>query len=165
MSKLKPSFLSAVVVALSIVMLISAKAISQSMPSFQMQLTNGKSFSSGNLSHKQPLILIYFAPDCEHCQILMDTIFKKINEFKNSQIIMVTFKPIDEVIAFENHYETHKYQNIKVGTEIPIFYFRKYYQLENTPFTALYDKQGKLIISYKKETPVGDLIKHLKLLK
>lgn len=164
MFKLKPSFLSVVVVALLIVMLTSLKAMSQSIPSFQMQLTNGKSFSSGNLSPQKPLVLIYFAPDCEHCQILMDTIFKKINEFKNSQIVMVTFKPLNEVIDFENHYGTHKYQNIKVGTEIPIFFFRKYYQLENTPFTALYDKQGKLIISYKKETPVDDLIKHLKLL-
>ena len=165
MPKLKPSFLSVVAVALLVVMLMSVKAMSQSIPSFQMQLTNGKSFSSGSLSPKKPLILIYFAPDCEHCQILMDTIFKKINAFKNSQIVMVTFKPLNEVVDFENHYETHKYQNIKTGTEVPIFFFRKYYQVENTPFTALYDKQGKLIISYKKETPVDDLIKHLKLLK
>ena len=77
---------------------------------------------------------------------------------------MVTFKPLNEVVDFEKSYQTTKYPNIKVGIEIPIFFFRQYYNLQNTPFTALYDKHGKLIISYKKETPVDDLIKHLKVL-
>jgi hypothetical protein len=78
---------------------------------------------------------------------------------------MATFKPVNEVIEFEKSYQTSKYPNIKVGIEIPVFFFRVYYDVEKTPFTALYDKHRKLIISYKKETPVDDLIKHLKVLK
>jgi cytochrome oxidase Cu insertion factor (SCO1/SenC/PrrC family) len=152
-------------VFLLIGMLTSEKAISQSIPSFQMQLTNGKIFSSKNLSRTKPVILIYFAPDCHHCRILMDTFFKKINAFKSAQIVLVTFKPLNEVADFEKYYKTHNYQNIKTGKESPVLFFRNYYQLDNTPFTALYDKKGKLIISYKKETPVDDLIKNLKGLK
>ena len=151
--------------ALSFMMLITAEVKSQALPSFQMQLTNGKNYSSKSISHIKPLILIYFAPDCEHCQVLMDEIFKKINSFKKAEFVMVTFKPLNEVADFENHYQTNKYQNIKAGTESPIFFFRTYYKVENTPFTALYDKDGKLIVSYKKETPVDDLLKHLKQLK
>ena len=151
--------------AFFIAMFISAEVKSQALPSFEMKLTNGKAFSSQSLSHTKPLIIIYFAPDCEHCQVLMNEIFKKISSFKNAQFVMVTFKPLNEVAEFENLYQTNKYQNITVGTETPIFFFRRYYQVDNTPFTALYDKNGKLVISYKKETPVDDLVKHLKLLK
>ncbi len=158
----KISFLYIVLGIFVMSTLAPSKTISQPVPSFQMQLTNEKSFSSNNLSRIKPLIIIYFAPDCEHCQVLMDTLFKKINQFKKAQIIMVTFKPLNEVVDFENHYSTHKYQNIISGTEVPVFFFRKYYQVENTPFTALYNAKGKLIVSYKKETPVDDLIKHLK---
>jgi thioredoxin-related protein len=43
-----------------------------------------------------------------------------------------------------------------------VFFFQKYYQLQHTPFTALFDKNGKLIVSYKDYTPVDDLIKKLK---
>lgn len=146
-------------------MFSSSGAISQTIPSFQMQLTNGNSFTSKNLLPAKPLVLIYFAPDCDHCQVLMDALFKKISDFKNSQIIMVTFKPLNELVDFEKHYQTTKYQNIKVGTEKPIFYFKNYFQLMNTPFTALYDKKGKLVASYKKETPVDELIKQLKMIK
>jgi thiol-disulfide isomerase/thioredoxin len=138
--------------------------VAQSLPSFTMKLTNGKLFSAKDLSHEKPVIIIYFSPDCEHCQTLMNVFFKKIRDFNKAQIVMVTFKPVDEVVDFEKSYQTNKYPNIKVGIEIPVFFFRNYYKLENTPFTALYGKHGKFIISYKKETPVDDLIKHLKVL-
>lgn len=140
-------------------------AVSQSIPDFKMQLTNGKLFTAKDLSREKPVIIIYFAPDCEHCQVLMNEIFRKIQSFKKAEIVMATFSPLGEVIAFEKLHQTFKYSNIKVGIEKPVFFFRYYYHLENTPFTALYNKQKKLIISYQKQTPVDDLIKHLNALK
>jgi hypothetical protein len=92
----------------------------------------------------------------------MNAVFKNIKDFKKAQIVMVTFKPLNEVIAFQKNYQTAKYSNIKVGIEMPIFFFRKYFNLQQTPFTALYNKQGKLVASYKNETPVNDLIRRLK---
>jgi len=158
------SFCSVLLIVFLAILFSSKIAAAQSVPSFSMQLTNGKLFTDKDLPHKKPLIIIYFAPDCEHCQTLMNVLFKKIRDFKKAQIVMVTFKSLNEVVDFEKLYQTTKYPNIKVGTEIPIFFFRNYYNLENTPFTALFDGNGKLIISYKKETPVDDLIKHLKVL-
>ena len=136
----------------------------QKLPAFKMKLSNGKIFSSSEVSHTKPLIIIYFAPDCEHCQILMKGLFKRINEFKNAQILMATFESDDAVAGFVKQYQTAKYPNIKVGIEIPVFFFRRYYELEHTPFTALFDKNQKLIVSYKDYTPLDDLIKNLKLL-
>lgn len=158
------SFLKLVLVILSAILFSSNVATSQSIPPFKMQLTNGTVFSSKNLSHEKPVLIIYFAPDCEHCQVLMNAVFKNIKDFKKAQIVMVTFKPLNEVIAFKKNYQTDKYPNIKVGIEMPIFFFRNYFKLQNTPFTALYNKQGKLIASYKNETPVNDLIRRLKAL-
>ena len=164
MNKMKLSFLLFLIIITSAFLFSSNMTIAQSMPAFRMQLTNGKIFSAKDLSKDKPVIIIYFAPDCEHCQALMNEILTKIQNFKKAQVVMVTFKPVNEVIDFEKHYQTAKYPNIKVGIEIPIFFFKNFYNLQNTPFTALFSKQGKLIISYQKETPVDDLIKHLKLL-
>jgi hypothetical protein len=94
----------------------------------------------------------------------MNAFFKKVNDFKKAQIVMVTFKPLNEVIDFEKQYKTDKYPNIKVGIEIPVFFFKNYYKLDQTPFTALYDKHKRLIIAYKNQTPIDDLIRHLKAL-
>ena len=70
-----------------------------------------------NLPKTKPLVLIYFDPDCDHCQKLMKEFFQKIDAFKKAEIIMVTFKPVEEVAAFEKQHNTQKYPNIIVGTE------------------------------------------------
>lgn len=136
----------------------------QRIPAFEMKLSTGKIFSSTNVSSKNPTILIYFAPDCEHCQALMKQIFSQINTFKNTQIILVTFEPVQVLPAFEKQFHTGKYSNIKVGSEVKPLLLQKYYQLQHTPFTALFDKNKKLVISYKDFTPVNDLVKKLKAL-
>jgi peroxiredoxin len=143
-------------------LLSSTVSFAQNMPAFSMQLTNGKVFTAKDLPAKRPVVIIYFSPDCEHCLSLMNALFLRIQDFKKAEIVMATFKPEEEVIEFEKNYNIAKYPNIKVGIEMPVFFFRKLYNLENTPFTALFDRSGKLVVSYKKDTPVDDLVKHLK---
>lgn len=143
----------------------SQKSLSQSLPEFTVQLTNGKLLTKKDISHTKPFILIYFAPDCGHCQALISELLKRINECKKSQILLVSFESLQDVAKFEKDYDLKSHPNIQTGIEKPVFFFRYYYHLENTPFTALYDKQGKYVISYKTQTPVDDLIKHLNALK
>jgi thioredoxin-related protein len=146
---------------------LCSSARSQSLPPFQMVLSTGKVFKASTDLPKRgkPLILIYFDPDCDHCQKLMKDLFKKINNFKKAEIVMVTFKSITELVTFEKKYSTHNYTNIITGTEGSFFYLRNYYQLVKMPFIALYDQNRNLRYSYRQETPVDDLIKRLKNLK
>jgi len=142
----------------------SVAITAQTLPDFKMKLTNRTIFSSSQLSHQKPVILIYFAPDCEHCQALMKQIFSQVNTFKNTQMVLVTFEPVQVLPPFEKEFQTAKYSNIKVGSEVQPLFLQKYYQLQHTPFTALFDKHGKLVVSYKDFTPLNDLIKKLKAL-
>jgi thioredoxin-related protein len=144
------------------IVVFSGAASSQTLPPFKMYRSDKTIFSAAELPKTKPFILIYFDPDCDHCQKLMKELFQKIDAFKNAEIIMVTFKPIEEVAAFEKQYNTQKHSNIVVGTEGMGFYVRNYYGLVTMPFTALYDKNGNLKYSYRKETLVDDLIKRLK---
>ena len=147
---------------LSVVLFISTPANAQTIPEFKVKLTNGASVSSKNAARQKPLLLIYFAPDCDHCRKLMDQLFPKMNALKNTEILMVTFESLNDVAWFENHYHTKNYPNIKVGVEQPVFFLKNYYRLEHTPFTALFDKNGKLLVSYKEFTPVNELMKWVK---
>ncbi len=134
------------------------KQFSVDIPPFKMLLSNGRFYSAKDLQKNKPVIIIYFSPDCDHCQVLMNDLFKNINEFKNTELIMVTFRTLGDVINFEKSYQTTKYPNIKVGTEGNTFFLRKYNGILNTPFTAIYKKQGKIVGSYRNTTPVDDLI-------
>ncbi|HKC37307.1 MAG TPA: redoxin domain-containing protein [Chitinophagaceae bacterium] len=161
MSRLRASFAASILFCFA-TLSFSLRVNSQTIPSFKITLSNNKTLNAADLPKGKPLVLIYFDPDCDHCQKLMTELFKKINSFKKVQMVLVTFKPVTEVAAFEKKYGTRNYPNMKVGTEGTLFYLRNYYKLIKMPFTALYDKKGNYNYSYRDETPVDDLINRLK---
>lgn len=156
------AFLTRWLICFSVMVFFSLAAFSQSLPPFKMYRSDKTIFNAAELPKTKPVVLIYFDPDCDHCQKLMKELFQKIDAFKKTEIIMVTFKPVEEVAAFEKQHNTQKYPNLIVGTEGIGFYLRNYYGLTIMPFTALYDKKGNLNYSYRKETLVDDLINRLK---
>src|SRR6186713_267180 len=115
---------------------------SQTIPPFKMTLSNNKILNAADLPKGKPLVLIYFDPDCDHCQKLMTELFKKINSFKKVEMVLITFKPVTDVAVFEKKYSTPRYANLTVGTEGTGFYLRNYYKLVKMPFTAIYDSKG-----------------------
>lgn len=135
---------------------------SDKLPPFGMTLSNGQHYKAADIPKNRPVLLIYFAPDCDHCHTLMNDFFKRASDFKKAEVVMVTFKPVTELMQFEQAYQTFLYPNIKVGTEGTTNYLRLFYKLQNTPFTALYNREGKLVRSYRKNPSLDDLLKQLK---
>jgi hypothetical protein len=153
---------------IGVVMAVTVVAQSKAsmVPPFRMLQTNGRYFSANELDRTKPVVLIYFAPDCDHCQVLMQGIFKNLDAFKKAQLVLVTFKPLSELALFERQYNTASHANIKAGTEGTTFFLRSFYKLTNTPFTAIYDASGKLVCSFKSTTtPVSEILNCLKQIK
>ena len=159
------------IAVISLVFWLSAPVLAQTtkpaagIPPFKILQTNGHFFEASQLDKTKPVVLIYFAPDCSHCQVLMENLFKNFAAFKNTQLVLVTFKPMSELQLFERQYNTTSYPNIKAGTEGSTYYLRYYYNISNTPFTAVYNK-GNLVCSYRNiNTPVSEIINCVKNLK
>lgn len=132
------------------------------LPTFNLQLSSGRYFATADLPKDKPVVIIYFAPDCDHCHTLMNAFFQRANDFRSAEVLLVTFKPLAEVVAFERTYGVRKYSHITVGTEGLAQALRRFYKLQSTPFTALYNKEGKLVASYRKETPLDALLQQIK---
>src|SRR5689334_16304933 len=107
--KLRSLFLTRGLICFLTIVFFSAMAFSQNLPPFKMYRSDKSIFSAAELAKTKPVILIYFDPDCEHCQKLMKELFQKIDAFKSVEIIMVTFKPIEEVSSFEKQNNTQKH--------------------------------------------------------
>ncbi|HEV7330601.1 MAG TPA: redoxin domain-containing protein [Flavisolibacter sp.] len=140
---------------------LAAQTDSQ-LPRFGMTLSNGRFFTAADIPKDKPVLLIYFAPDCDHCHTLMNAFFKKAFSFSSAEVIMVTFTPIKEVAAFEKSFQTARFTHIKIGSEGSSHYLRQFYKLQNTPFAALYNREGKLVASYRKNPSVDSLLNQLK---
>lgn len=135
------------------------------IPAFKILQTNGHFFQGSELDKHKPVVLIYFAPDCPHCQVLMEGLFKNLAVFRKTQLVLVTFKPVSELQLFERQFNTAKYANIKTGTEGTTYFLRYYYNINTTPFTAVFNK-GHMVCSYRNtDTPISEIIDCVKKLK
>jgi thiol-disulfide isomerase/thioredoxin len=124
------------------------------IPPYHILNTDSVWVTPANLKKNKAVMVIYFAPDCSHCRHLMDEMKPKMQEFKDIQVVMVTFvepeKQLRSVKGFYKDYNLKKYANFTVGTEGYTYVVQRYYQVGTTPYIAIYDKKGKLSKTYTK---------------
>lgn len=135
------------------------------IPPFKILLPAGNYFTASDIPKNKPVMLIYFSPDCDHCRTLLQSFFKKVDEFNKAEIVLITYKPLEEVTRFVYDYSLGKYPNITVGTEGNTFFIRYFYKLTATPFVALFSKEGALIQSYRKILIIDQVLSDFKKIK
>lgn len=126
------------------------------IPSFKIQLPDSSWFSKTNLQLNRPTFILYFSPDCGHCQIETEELLSKMKEFNNLQIVMVTSRPFEDMASFADHYKIKRFPSIKIGTD-PARLVTRFYDVKFTPFSALYNKKGRLVKVYEKGADLEEL--------
>jgi hypothetical protein len=81
-----------------------------------------------------------------------------MKDLKKLHIVMITSKPYQEMRDFTKYFKLDRFPNIKVGTD-PNRLITRFYAVKFTPFSALYDKKGKLINSWEKGMDFEEVIK------
>ena len=133
------------------------------IPPYHILTTDSVYVTPANLNKHKPVMVIYFAPDCSHCQHLMYDMKNELPKLKNVQIVMITFVlQLRAIQVFQRDFDLAKYHNITVGTEGYTYFVQKYYNVHNTPYIAIYDKNGKLSQAFEKVPKIPDLMAALK---
>ena len=133
---------------------------------FEITLVNDRTFKSFQLKKNEPVMLMYFSPECDHCKDLTREILKNAKSFGTSKpLIMITYFPMPEVKKFANDFSLQNYPNIKIGTEGMSLIVQKHYNIRNFPFIVLYDKNGKLVKMFREQAPSADIVKAMQQLK
>jgi len=127
------------------------------IPPFQLVLTDGSGFSYKNLQKGRPLILVYFAPECDHCRVFMGSLLKSSKKFTHTQIVLVSYFPLPALQQFSHDFKLHQFPNIKLGTEGNSFLIPAYFKIGKFPFTAVFNKAGKLVATFK-EAPSAEVL-------
>ena len=132
------------------------------VPAFSLLLTSGKRFNYQDIQKDKPLVLIYFAPDCDHCRDFTKKLTARIKDFSTAQIIMVSYVPIQPMQQFYKDLQLQQFPNIKVGTEENKFVVPNHFKIIKFPFTAVYNKSAKLMATFKEEPSLQALSTLLK---
>ena len=109
---------------------------------------------------KEPTIIMYFSPTCDHCQHQWEDMVKHMDELKSFQIIMATYQPFEEMVDFYNKQKIASYPNIKMGRDTK-FTLPPFYRIASLPYQALYDKHGKLVTTYGGNVKIETMVKAL----
>ncbi len=129
----------------------------KTVPSFKVLLMDSSTyFYKYQLKKNTPTIIVYFNPDCEHCQHDAQKIVDTIKAFENTQFLFVSYAPFGEVKKFAVNYKLNEQKNIKVGRDekyfIPVFF-----KVRFTPFVAVYDAAGNLLRVFEGGTTMKKL--------
>ena len=137
----------------------------QNIPPFKILRADSTWFTPKDLKAHKPVMIIYFAPDCSHCQHLMYEMKPKMKQFANVQIVMVTFTDYNRLAMIRNFnrdFDLKKYPNITVGTEARTYLVQQYYHVSTTPYIAIYGKDGKLVQAFEKPPVIDSLVAAVK---
>ncbi len=137
------------------------------IPAYRILKPDSTYTSYTDLNKHKPVMIIYFSPDCSHCQHLMHEMKPYMKQFKNIQVVMITFTRIEFPYLrllkdFSRDFELGKYPNFTVGTEYPTYKTQQYYHVSTTPYIALYDKNGKPAHYYEKAPKIEELVAEVK---
>lgn len=130
------------------------------LPDFVLNDINGKSSSIHQLAGNKPTIFIYFSSTCHLCQDELGAISKRINEFKDYNMILTTVQPVDEMIGFVNSLgiKDKSYVHFLLDSEMEVASF---YQIRSVPSIYCYNADKKLVAEYVGITEIDLLLNNL----
>jgi len=128
---------------------------------FNIKLVNGQTYTAAQMA-PGPAVLMYFSPDCDHCQNFTADMIKNYSAIAGKQVVMITFQDMNMLQPFAKKYKISQYPNIKIGTEGLTYAVQRYYQIRSFPYIAIYNKAGNLVKTYEGEHPHAEIFKTIK---
>lgn len=100
-------------------------------------------FTTENLQKGTPFVIMFFNPDCEHCQKETKELLAYKEELKNIPVLMVSPAPYNEIKKFYQEYKLSSMPNIKTGQDIN-YKLAGIYHIKTYPSVFVYDNRGIL---------------------
>ena len=107
---------------------------------------------------KKPTVIIIFSPTCGHCQHQAEEITSHIKELRDVTFIFSTLYPVPDMRQFISSYGLDKFSNITVGHD-KNYMLNTFYKLKSLPGVFIYNKKGKLVVSYETNVKAETIVK------
>jgi peroxiredoxin len=75
------------------------------LPNFELMGLDGKVVSTASLPAGKPTVILFFHPNCEHCQAEARELQKHTDKFANTNFLMVTWDEMRNIRAFMAEYK------------------------------------------------------------
>jgi thiol-disulfide isomerase/thioredoxin len=130
-----------------------------SLLNFKLLLPDSTVFTKASLHKNRPVIIVYYNPDCGHCQATAGEFQKKMNNLsKDVQMLWATYlAPFDEINSFTKKYGFDKFKNVYFGKDVD-YIIPSFFHIEYTPYVAAYDKNWRLVKTWQNHVDIDELM-------
>lgn len=132
----------------------------KTIPFFNYENVNGKSFTREDLKLGAPTLFIYFNTECEFCIEETIMIYENIAKFANCQLVFISFEKKEIIKDFAKINKLDTYDNVHFLCDNQVT-FATTFDVKSLPCLVLYDKNNNLIEKIKGQTKAETLIKKL----
>ena len=132
----------------------------KAIPEFRLLLTDSSWMSKKDIPAYDYTAIIYFSPECNHCQYEATEIINKIDSLKNVLFIWASYRDFEDIKKFYYKYKLNLYPNMKVGRD-PKYSIPAFYQVKFTPFVALYNHQKEFVKAWEMGVEMPELIEFI----
>ena len=132
------------------------------IPSFNVYTSPDSTlFTKEDLPKGKPVVIIYFSPDCGHCQYEAKEIVKNMKSLSNAFFLWVGFRSLAEINEFAKKFELDKFNNVKLSRD-PKYFIPSFFKVEFTPFIAIYNTKGVFKKEFRTGVKTEELIEIIK---
>lgn len=132
------------------------------IPEFAILKSDSTWFTNKEIPENKPTVIIYFSPDCGHCQMTAQEFVKDMDELKDVNLVWISYHTPEQIKTFADTYKLSQFPNVVLGRD-PNYKIPVFYKIQFTPFMAVYDKKGKFLNAYPQGTSpdaIASLIKN-----
>jgi peroxiredoxin len=130
------------------------------LPSFSLTDTDGELFSSSEIK-SGPLLIVYFHPDCEHCQFEIASLLGANTMIEDMKLLLVSYADREQIKLFLDLIEIRNEARTWILSDTALV-FSQLFGSRVIPSNYIYDKDLKLVKSIKGETRTETILKYLK---
>lgn len=132
----------------------------KSIPVFSYQNINGKNFTNQSLKKETAVIFIYFNTECDYCINEAQMIKENITQFKDLQLVFVSFENLELIKKFAQKHQLTTYDNVYFLSDNKVS-FSTTFDSQSMPSMILYNKKHQLIEKIKGQTKASTLLKKI----
>ena len=129
----------------------------KNLPAFTLNLIDGREVTNKTIPKYKYTCIIFFSPDCSHCETEAATINKYKDKLTNVLFIWDSYRDMIAIQAFADKFKFVGRPNILIGRD-PSYAIPTFFRPKMTPFVALY-KNNQFVKVYEKGADIFDLIK------
>ena len=105
-------------------------------------------------------VIVFFRPDCDHCQREAEQIKENLLSFKNYVIYFISADPIDQIEKFASSYELKEQPNVVFGWTASENILSNYGSI-SAPALYIYSDHHQLVKAFDGEIPIGTVLPFL----